>query len=134
MTQKDITNILLKQGVGEDLAKRSSKAVFSYWYGGTMERLIKFVEHFNNIRNTKYKPVPNLINNFDYWLKVYSPEEMLQAIKNCDEENWMDKDLSPTKLLRTRNQNGDCDYISDLLNYTPKKKQDVVAKKIQFVN
>lgn len=120
MTQKEITEILLKQGIEESQAKRASKAVYSYWKGGTMERLTKFVACFNEIRNTRFKPAPNLMKNFDYWLKVYTPEEMIQAIKRCDEGFWMDKDLSPTKLLRTRNTNGDCDYISDLLNYKPK--------------
>lgn len=85
-----------------------------------LEELEGFIFYFNEVRGTKYKPVESLLKNFAHWRGVYSVEEMGQAVKNCHDGSWLDSDLSPTKLLRTKNKNGECDYIGELLNLKPK--------------
>ena len=125
MTQKEIKAALSKHIDDQKVINAAARTVFSLWKGGTMERLEAFVQLFNEIRGTKFKASPTLMKNFDHWLKVYEPHEMVQAVKNCDENfgEWMYNGFSPTKLLRTRNSVGECDYIGDLLNYTPKVKK-----------
>jgi hypothetical protein len=133
MQAKELNKILLPYILDDTKRTKACRAIVSLWRGGTMTRLEGFVKIFNEIRKSNYKPSPTLLKNFDFWLKVYTPEDMIQAVKNCDSGFWMNTDLSPTKLLRTRNVNGECDYISDLLNYKPKTKVNQ-EKKLNFVN
>jgi hypothetical protein len=121
MHTKEINKTLEKFIPDHTIRDKASKAIFSTWKGGTMARLELFMIEFNKVRGTRYKANPTLLKNFDFWLKTYQPSEIMQAINNCDEGFWMDNDLSPTKLFRTRNTNGECDNIGDLLNYKKKK-------------
>lgn len=121
---KEIKAVVAKHVDDPKLQGRIAREIFSLWKGGTMERLEGFVDVFNEMRGTKFKATPNLLPNFDYWMKVYTPFDMIQAVENCDKSfgDWMYNGFSPTKLLRRKNASGSCDYIGDLLNHKPKKK------------
>lgn len=80
--------------------------------------LIELIDWWNKELGTNFKATPKLQNNFDYWHKIYTLEQIKMAAKLAKTKDvfWNDK-ITPTKLLRTKNQNGDaCDHIGDMLN------------------
>jgi hypothetical protein len=90
-----------------------------------LERYNRYLDVYSKVtgektkHRTKYKHVDK---NFLYWLDIYQPNEIEQAIKNHDDTFWM-KNLDPNKILRQRDQKGDAvDYIGQLLNHKPKPK------------
>lgn len=76
-----------------------------------------FITKFNTITGKQYRVNKTNIPNLTYWLKTYKMEEIIFAVKLATKIDpwWKDK-ITPEKILRTRNQNGACDYIGDLLN------------------
>lgn len=80
------------------------------------QELKTFIQKINQLRGTKYKYRESLIGNYMEHRKVHSAEEMLNALDNA-RHMWFANDYSPELVLRTRNKNGACDYIEDMLNY-----------------
>lgn len=88
-----------------------------------------FLERFNQIRGTKYKTSITWAENFSYWNKSYSLEEMIRAVKMAQYDPWMNEVISPELLFRTRNKNGSCDYIGKLLNLkVAETEEDILLK------
>lgn len=78
--------------------------------------LKNLLDYWNERMGTKYKSVVPLKRNFKLWSEEYTIEEMKRAIDNIPKHPfWKDK-MKPETFLRTRNQNGDCDYIGELLS------------------
>ncbi len=80
-----------------------------------------FIGLYNKITNQRKRFSNGNIKNFEYWLKVYPPKEILQAVKNHDKFFWADV-INPEWLFRQRNGVGSVDYIGELLSYSPKPK------------
>lgn len=79
---------------------------------------------FNKLFNKNLKSTPWL-NNYMFWRKTYSLEEILEAITLWHDHGWIwdgVKDPDLELFFRTKNKNGDCDYISRLLNRGGKTK------------
>lgn len=78
----------------------------------------KFLELFDEVRKTSYaqRSSASILKNYTHWRSIYSLEEMVQAVKNAKSHAFWDEAITPTTLLRTRNKNGPCDNIGDLLN------------------
>lgn len=71
---------------------------------------------YNKYFNKKFKNIQVWYKNYIYWRKTYSFEEIQDAILNAKNDNWWRDKLTLEKLFRTRNKNGECDYIGELLN------------------
>jgi YHS domain-containing protein len=79
--------------------------------------LNELITSINSFAGTRYKATPGLLPNFTYWLESYTVEEMAKAYYNSKFHPWWKDKITPTKLLRRKNQNGEsADYIGDLLN------------------
>lgn len=73
------------------------------------------LNEWNFNMGTKYKSSKSFEDNFRYWRDEYTLEEILSAIKAIPNHKfWADK-MKPDTLFRTKNKNGSCDYIADLL-------------------
>ena len=84
-------------------------------------RYSKFILEFNKIKGTKMKGSDNDLNNFTFWLKTYSPTEIVQAVKNHDDTFWAKK-INPQWLFRTKDTKGQpVDYIGQLLDHKKAK-------------
>lgn len=83
----------------------------------TRQDKIDILEFWNRTYGTKFKSIDPLKENMDYWLQVYSLEEIKTAIENVKLDTfWKDK-MTPTTLFRQKNQNKErVDYIGQLLN------------------
>lgn len=86
---------------------------------------ISFLETFNGIRKTNYKTTDQWIKNFIYWREHYTLEEIGKAVGMAKHDRFMDSAMTPTWLFRTRNKNGECDYIGDLLNIKTKLAKEL---------
>ena len=76
----------------------------------------QFLKEFNHLTGSKGISTKAWIDNFIKWRKEYSLKQMGEAVYNARyHQFWKDK-LTPVKLFRTRNKNGDCDVIDELLN------------------
>lgn len=85
------------------------------------DRYYKFISEFCNITGSKVKGSDNDLNNFAFWLKTYSPSEIIQAVKNHDDTFWAEK-INPQWLFRTKDTKGQpVDYIGQLLNHKKAK-------------
>lgn len=77
----------------------------------------KIISTFNEVMKTKYRSVDE--KAVEYWLKEFTLDEILAAIKNIPlmgkSEFWASMTL--IKFFRTRNTNGKADYIEQALNY-----------------
>jgi len=76
----------------------------------------KWLEYFNKICKTSYRSIKPIVKNFNYWHEIYSIPEMEIVIQLAQVDDWYKDKLTPTLLLRTKNKNGECDYIGELLN------------------
>lgn len=76
------------------------------------------LEHFNSLFDRSFKSYVAWQDNYNFWRNIYSLEEIKQAITNWKENGWWVKQGSEelTLLFRTKNKNGKCDYIGELLN------------------
>lgn len=81
-----------------------------------MEIMDGILKAFNVHLGRKFKSLDNTKNNLVYWLSVYTPSEIEQAIFNSKKHDfWKDK-LTPTILFRRKSPQGEpVDYISQLL-------------------
>lgn len=86
----------------------------------------KYLEHWNTLFGTKYKSVTTLKDNYEHWRKIYSQEEILQAITNYHKnknDHWA-KSATPELFLRTMTRSREnCDYLGELLNQFGKKSK-----------
>lgn len=90
-------------------------------YKDIVDRYVKYINLFNKIKGTSYKPSKKDYNNFKNWVSIYNPSEIKQAITNHDSNFWAE-DINPQWLLRTKDTKGQAvDYIGQLLNYKPNK-------------
>ena len=86
------------------------------------DRYRKFIAKYNEITGDNKRGSDNDLNNFVFWLKSYTPEEIIQAVKNHDSTFWADK-INPQWLFRTKDTKGQpVDYIGQLLDHKPKPK------------
>lgn len=85
------------------------------------ERLLKLYNQKNNTRYRTYKP---LIKNLEYWLNIYTAIDMARAISRMPKLPFF-KNLPPETIFRTRNKNGDCDYIGQMLNMKVKEDHSI---------
>ncbi|MEB3150035.1 MAG: replisome organizer [Sphaerospermopsis sp.] len=103
-------NVIPTVATGKDRLGKDSKEIYK-------EKLSLFVEHFNSMfspkRNFKPEPIEKL---FKHWIGIYSLDEIKMASVLAKQDPWFKDKLTPTLMLRTKNSNGDCDYIGDLLN------------------
>ena len=84
---------------------------------GKIENSCKeYLEHFNFIWGTSQTNTSLLIKPLAFWLKTYTLEQIKQAISNSFTDPFYKDAHTPVLYLRTRNKNGDCDYIGQLLN------------------
>lgn len=85
------------------------------------DRYYVFINEFNKITGSKAKGSDNDLNNFTFWLKTYSPSEIVQAVKNHDDTFWAKK-INPQWLFRTKDTKGQpVDYIGQLLDHKKAK-------------
>ena len=85
------------------------------------DRYYVFINEFNKITGSKAKGSDNDLNNFTFWLKTYSPTEIVQAVKNHDDTFWAKK-INPQWLFRTKDTKGQpVDYIGQLLDHKKAK-------------
>jgi len=93
----------------------------------------EYLEHFNLVWDSAYKNFKPLIDNMTFWLKIYSLEDIKQAVSNSLSDPFFKDAHKPELYLRTRNKNGECDYIGQLLNSPVKssnlKKSVVITEK-----
>lgn len=74
------------------------------------------LSEFNKVFGTRYRNYSVFIKNLEYWLDIYTVDEIVDAIYVAKkDEFWSDK-MKPTILFRRANSAGQCDYIGDLLN------------------
>lgn len=87
----------------------------------SIESIRELLIYWNQLYGTKYKAVEPLVDNFVYWYKQYSMEEMKTAIQNIKyDPYWKDK-MIPETMLRRKNQNHESvDYIGRFLNTRPR--------------
>lgn len=86
------------------------------------DRYYKFISKYNEITGENKRGSDNDLNNFAFWLKSYTPEEIIQAVKNHDDTFWAKK-INPQWLFRTKDTKGQpVDYIGQLLDHKPKPK------------
>lgn len=84
----------------------------------------ELISYWNTLFDKKFKYKKSLEKNYAYWAETYTLEEMKEAINNLYHHRaiYWNKTPTPTWFLRTRNSNGECDYIEELLNnYTVKE-------------
>ena len=98
---KDNKNILIKKSIKEKPKNNECE---------------KWLKYFNKICKTSYRSIKPIVKNFNYWHEIYSIPEMEIVIQLAQVDDWYKDKLTPTLLLRTKNKNGECDYIGELLN------------------
>jgi DNA-binding transcriptional regulator YhcF (GntR family) len=77
----------------------------------------KVLEFFNLTFNKNLKSSISWEDNANYWLNVYSLDEIKQAISRLNHPKWWAKDkLSLEFLFKKENSKGKCDYIQQLLD------------------
>ena len=76
----------------------------------------EILEFFNQTFSKSLKSTVSWEDNFTYWKEIYSLEEIKKAIENLNNPKWFAKDEPSLELMfRTKNKNGKCDYIQNLL-------------------
>ena len=91
---------------------------------------LEWIAYYNSTYNGKFKGSEEMRKNFDIWFKLYSMEEMKEAVKKIRYDKYWGDKHSPTILLRTRDSNGPVDRIGDMLNQRTKgaKPQSELSK------
>ena len=86
----------------------------------------KLIKHFENENGRKSKLAPNSYKNLAYWLEVYEPNEIAEAISQIKYDSfWKDK-MDLTILFRQSSKGEPVNWIDQLLN----KKKENYAKRI----
>lgn len=83
----------------------------------------KVLDKWNEVHGTNFTATTSIENNLAKWLEVYTIEQILAGIPTTKLHHfWKDK-LNPTIYLRKKNPRGEeVDYISEMLNYKPRKE------------
>lgn len=84
----------------------------------------EYINHYNTIFSKKYKVTDGIKKALENWLKVYTLDEIKTAVNRASFLNTFEANLAkeePIKLLRSKNANGDVDYIGSILNSIDKK-------------
>lgn len=82
----------------------------------------KFLEAWNKAMGTKYTSFKAFEKNLDYWLTMYTDEEILTAIATVPRHHWWKDKMTPEMFLRKKNPTGEnVDRIGEMLNYKPSK-------------
>lgn len=78
---------------------------------------------WNEVHGTNFTSTTSIEKNLAEWLKDYSLDQILAGIATVKVHHfWHDK-MKPDTYLRHKNPRGeDVDYISEMLNYKPKKE------------
>lgn len=84
---------------------------------GDNTELSDILSHFNQTFEKNFTS-KGFLDNFVLWRKEYSVDQIKQAITNWKNNGWFipEGQERPDILFRTKNKNGQCDYIGDLLN------------------
>jgi hypothetical protein len=75
----------------------------------------EWLDYYNHRCGSVYKSIKPLLSNFSYWKEIYSMDELKIIIHLAQDDEWFKNKMTPMLLLRTKNKNGDCDYIGELL-------------------
>ena len=87
-----------------------------------LDRYKLFLTKWNEIKNSRYKGNTNDLVNFNFWLKTYTPTEIIKAVENHDTRFWAEK-INPQWLFRTKDTKGQpVDYIGQLLEHVNRSK------------
>jgi hypothetical protein len=83
----------------------------------------RVLDKWNEVYSTNFTATTSIETNLAKWLQVYTIEQILEGIPTTKLHHfWRDK-LNPTIYLRKKNPRGeDVDYISEMLNYKPRKE------------
>ena len=83
--------------------------------GEAAEKLIK---DYNEFHHRNFKSAQSITSNLEYWLKVYSLKEIMEAHRKIPQHHFWKKSMDIVTFLRRRNPNQEnVDYIGQLLNY-----------------
>lgn len=90
----------------------------------TEEESRKVLEVWNDTYGTKFSSTISIEGNLEFWLKQYSLDQILEAVRKIkDHKYWCDK-MRPDTLLRRKNPRGDSvDYIGEMLNQSTNQEQ-----------
>jgi hypothetical protein len=78
---------------------------------------VEYLKQWNETFKKNYTSTIAIEPNLIYWLKVYSIDQIKEAIPKIKQDPyWKDKDLSPEWLLRTKEKNEPVDRIGRMLN------------------
>lgn len=85
------------------------------------------LEIFNRIQgregSNKLTSTRSIEKNLTYWLEIYTIQDIENAVKASQSHHFWKDVLTPEKLFRKKNTNGeDVDRINELLTYRPSKK------------
>jgi hypothetical protein len=99
------------------LTPKSVGVMSKYHLASHIEVNRRFLDEYNMLYSTKLKSSAGWEKNAQYWLTIYSEDEIIEAIRRIkDDPFWKDK-MDLTILFRKKNPQGeDVDYIGRLLN------------------
>lgn len=97
----------------------------------TKENIKEILLFFNTTREGIFKESSIDLNNFIYWNKTYSLQEIKAAITRINSDSfWKDK-MTPMILFRKKNRTGEnVDYIGHLLNTKKTKDTEIIDGKV----
>lgn len=85
---------------------------------GDVEDFAKhYLQEFNKVFNTRYRNYNVFIRNLEYWLDIYEPNDIIDAIHASKRDDFWNDKMKPTIMFRRKSRNGEnIDYIGDFLN------------------
>jgi DNA replication protein DnaD len=86
----------------------------------------KLVKHFEEENGRKSKLAPNSYNNLAYWLEVYEPNEIAEAISQIKYDSYWKDIMDLTILFRKSSKGEPVNWIDMLLN---KKKENYARRR-----
>lgn len=83
----------------------------------------RLVDLFKKVTSRTVSLPPDNYKNLDYWLGIYNPESITQAIKNIPNDDYWRDVITPTILFRRFSKGQPVDYIGSLIgkNKAPPK-------------
>ena len=92
--------------------KKEKNIIINSKYSHELEDILN---KWNFEMGTKMKSTRAIKGNYEIWREEYELEDIFRAIEAIQSHSfWSDK-MKLATLFRTKNSNGDCDYIGDLL-------------------
>jgi hypothetical protein len=112
--------------IADPLTENSNKRKEKEIKENNIDNLKEVLDFFNETHNKNLKSTVSWEDNFNYWRKAYSLEEIKKAITRLNHPNWWAKDNPSLELLfRTKNKAGKCNYLEQLLEIEEQLKEDV---------